>query len=52
MEAEPKPPPDDQPGPPPEPADDPSAEVAETTSPVHFEGKGLNHELEDRHDRG
>lgn len=35
----------------PEPSDDTSAEVAQTTAPVHFEGRGLDPEIEQRHER-
>lgn len=47
MEAQTSHPPD--PEPPVEDDDDPSQAVADSTAPAHFEGKGLNPEIEERH---
>ncbi len=38
------------PQPPSDPGEDTSAEVAETTAPLHFEGRGLDAEIEQRHE--
>lgn len=50
MEAQTTNPPD--PEPPEEEADDPSQEVADTTAPAHFEGKGFNPDLEEKYGDG
>jgi len=51
MEAQPADREDHSSSPPQNVPEDPSAEVAETTAPVHFEGRGLDPEIERRHDR-